>query len=68
MDAPRQETTRHDPAKRRQAVRAGAERGVRLYVAGAELRKAGIDPSGPAPTYRVWASSKGALQVRLYTD
>jgi hypothetical protein len=31
-----------------------------------ELKKAGWDPHGPTPFYRVWGSSRGGLFVRLY--
>jgi len=57
---------RYDAAERRQAKRAGRERGCWLYVPAEELLKAGIDLDGPAPRYRVWGSSRGGLFVRLY--
>ena len=59
--------TRYDPAKPRRSQRAGAEKGVRIYIAAAELRKAGIDPDAEPPDYKVWATSKGGLMVRLYS-
>ena len=63
-----QEQTTYDAARERRAQRHGSERGVRVYLSAAELRKAGIDPHGPAPTYKVWATSKGGLMLRLYTS
>lgn len=43
-------------------------KGVRITIAAAELRAAGIDPEGPAPEYKVFPGSKrdGGLQLRLY--
>lgn len=49
----RQETTRYDAAQRRKGSRVGKERGLRIYIPAAELRKAGIDPHGPEPEYRL---------------
>ena len=60
--------TRYDDAAPRQSRRSGRERGIHIFVPAAELRKAGIDPNGPAPTYRTWGTSKGGVMVRLYTD
>lgn len=59
---------RHDPQKRRRAQRHGKEKGVRIFVAAAELREAGIDPEGPPPEYRVFPGQKrdGGIQLRLY--
>lgn len=61
---------RHDPAKRRRSQRAGKEKGVRIYIAAAELRAAGIDPHGPAPEYRVWpdTTKRGGMRLRLYVN
>lgn len=62
--------TRYDAADRRQSRRSGRERGIHIYIAAAELRKAGIDPDGPPPKYRVWGGSRGdgGVMVRLYAD
>lgn len=64
------EHIRYDAAERRQSRRSGRERGIHIYIAAAELRKAGIDPDGPPPKYRVWGSSRGdgGVTVRLYRD
>lgn len=59
---------RHDPAKRRQSKRSGREAGCWTYIAAEQLAKAGYDPSGPAPFYRVWGSSRGGLFIRLYRE
>lgn len=63
MEAP---VTRHDPARARKAQRYGRERGVRINIAAEELAKAGIDPNGPPPTFRVWPGD-GSVFVRFYT-
>lgn len=57
---------RYDPRRRRKSQRYGRQRGVRIEIPAAELRKAGIDPHGEPPEYNVWATSKGGLMVRLY--
>jgi hypothetical protein len=46
----------------------GREKGCRVYIAADELERAGYDPSGPAPFYRVWGSSRGGLFIRLYRE
>lgn len=64
----RQQITAYDPAKPRRMRRSQREKGGHIYIAAAELRKAGIDPDGPPPTYKVWATSKGGIMVRLYAE
>jgi len=59
---------RHDPALRRQGARSGRERGCWVYIAAEQLARAGFDPLGPAPFYRIWPSSRGGLFVRLYRE
>lgn len=59
---------RHDPALRRQAKRSGAEKGCWTYIAAEQLAKAGIDPGGPAPFYRVWPGKRGSLTMQLYKE
>lgn len=59
---------RHDPAKRRQATRGGRRKGCYVYIAAEQLAKAGVDPNGPAPFYRIWPSSRGGLFIRLYRE
>lgn len=59
---------RYDRARRKQAVRKGAERGCWLFVPAAELTKAGIDPHEPPPFYRVWGTKRGGLVARLYRE
>lgn len=43
----------NDPALRRRTKRAGRERGCWLYIPADDLRRAGIDPEGPPPFYRI---------------
>jgi hypothetical protein len=62
------EGVRYDEAAARQSVRRGRERGVWIFVPAAELRKAGIDPHGPAPKYRTWGRRSGSVMARLYRD
>lgn len=61
---------RYDRARRKRAVRKGAERGCWIFLPADELRKTGIDPHGSVPWYRVWGSSRkdGGLTVRLYRE
>jgi len=65
MDVP-QETTRYDAATPRQSYRYGAERGIRVFIPAAELRKAGFDPHDAPPDYRVWGQKGGGVHLRLY--
>lgn len=58
----------YDPARRRQSARRGREKGCHIYIAADELERAGYDPEGPPPFYRVWGSSRGGLFVRLYKE
>ena len=64
----RQERDSYDPARCRKAQRYGAEKGVRINIPAAELRKAGIDPDGPPPFYKVWGSKSGSVLVRFYRE
>jgi hypothetical protein len=68
MDEHWQETIRYDPGERRQSTRKQREKGVSIFIPAAELRKAGIDPDGPAPEYKLSSNAdKGAtVFVRLY--
>jgi len=47
------ETSRYDRATTRRAVRTGRQKGVTVFIPAAELRRAGIDPDGPAPDYKL---------------
>lgn len=60
--------SRHDPAARRRATRAGRQRGCFIYVPAEVLVANGIDPYREPPWYRVWAGRKGTLLVQLYTE
>jgi hypothetical protein len=57
---------RYDHGMRRQASRAGRERGCHVYIPAEELQKAGFDVDGSAPFYRTWGSPRGSVLVRLY--
>ena len=59
---------RHDQGARRRAQRKGRERGCSVYIAAEQLVRAGIDPSGPAPYYRVWGGARGRYVVVLYAE
>lgn len=58
----------YDSNARRKSTRKQREKGCWLYVPADELRKAGIDPDGPPPLYRVWGSAGGGLRARLYRE
>jgi hypothetical protein len=66
--AARHESYKYDQAARRKSERRGRERGIRVFIPAAELRKAGIDPHGPAPEYKLWGNAdRGAsVFVKLY--
>jgi hypothetical protein len=66
--AARHESYKYDQAERRKSERRGRERGIRVFIPAAELRKAGIDPHGPAPEYKLWGNAdRGAsVFVKLY--
>jgi len=65
---PAQRPGRYDSALRRRSVRRGREKGCHIYSAADELERAGFDPEGPPPFFRVWGSSRGGLFVRLYKE
>lgn len=43
----------HDPALRRRSLRRRRERGCTVYITADDLLRAGIDPEGPPPFYRI---------------
>lgn len=57
-----------DHGRRRKGRRSGREKGIHIYIPARDLRRAGIDPDGPPPEYRTWASTagRGGVRVRLY--
>jgi hypothetical protein len=57
---------RYDQGMRRQSIRKGREKGCSVYIPAEELLRAGLDPDGPAPSYRVWGLARGRTIVRLY--
>lgn len=59
------ESPQYDYARRRRATRAGRQKGCSIYIPADELRKAGHEPGGPLPWYRVWGSPRGVV-LRLY--
>jgi len=59
---------RYDRAKRRLGLRRQRQRGINIYIPAEELAKAGFDPNGPAPAYRVWGAPRGRVVVQLYRE
>ncbi|MGH2835413.1 MAG: hypothetical protein ACRDUT_00115 [Mycobacterium sp.] len=59
---------RYDPATARRSTRKQREKGVWIYVPAVELEKAGFDPEGAPPTYRVWGRHGGGLAGRFYHE
>lgn len=59
---------RYDAQARRKAKRSGREAGCWAYIPAEELQKAGVDPNGPEPFYRVWGTQRGGVFVRLYRE
>lgn len=55
-----------DIARRVRAKRSGRETGCWTYIDGDALATAGFEPGGPLPYYRVWASPRGGIRIRLY--
>lgn len=55
-----EQTTSYDPARARKSDRRGRQKGVYIYLPAAELERAGIDPSGPPPTYRTHGYKRSA--------
>lgn len=43
----------HDSKRRRKASRSGRMKGVKVFIPAEELVRAGIDPDGPPPLYRL---------------
>lgn len=70
MSAPESELPagRYDHGLRRRAQRHGREKGCRVNIPAEELAKAGFDPDGPLPFYRVWGTKRGGVYVRLYRE
>jgi hypothetical protein len=64
------ETSRYDRAERRKSIRAGRQKGVTVFIPAAELRRAGIDPDGLPPEYKLTGSlsrkSSHRVIVSLY--
>ncbi|HWE82788.1 MAG TPA: hypothetical protein VG265_14150 [Gaiellaceae bacterium] len=58
----------YDRVRRRRAQRKQREKGVSLYVPAEELVRAGIDPDGPEPFYRVWGVPGGRVLVNFYDE
>lgn len=61
---------RHDSEARRKSQRHGRQKGLTITIAASELRRAGLDPDGPAFEYRVYPGSKrdGGMQLRFFRD
>lgn len=56
----------YDFARRKKANRSQRERGCWVYIPAEELSKAGVPLDGPPPWYRVWATPRGGVFLRLY--
>lgn len=56
----------YDPQLRRRSQRAGRMSGCYIYISGEELKRAGFQPGGELPLYRVWGRGRGSILVRLY--
>jgi hypothetical protein len=48
---------RFDQGQWKKAQRHGRERGCRVNISAEQLAQMGIDPHGPEPEYRIWAST-----------
>jgi hypothetical protein len=59
---------RYDHAARRKTVRRGRERGCWLYIPAELLEKAGFDPHGEPPWYRIYGGERGRYVVNLYRE
>lgn len=59
---------RYDAGARRRAKRSGREAGCWTYIPAEELTKAGYEPGGELPWYRVWGSKRGGITMRLYRE
>ena len=57
----------YDPARRRRSLAGGRRKGCWIYIPGAELAKAGLEP-GSRPWYRIWGGRRGGVVVRLYRE
>lgn len=58
--------SRFDRFARRRSTRRRREKGVTIYVPAAILTEAGIDVDADPPEYKLWATSKGGVMIRLY--
>lgn len=56
----------YDHGKRRRGVRKGREQGCWVYIPQAELIKADRYTAEHPPHYRLWATERGGVMVRLY--
>jgi hypothetical protein len=68
LSAPASRSGSHDYARRRRSLRKQREKGCSVYIPADDLAKAGIDPDGPPPFYRVWGAPRGSVLVRLYRE
>jgi hypothetical protein len=57
-----------DLAARKRATRAGRRRGCYIYIPAELLEKAGFDPHGPTPWYRIYGGERGRYVVTLYRE
>lgn len=57
-----------DRAQRIRGVRRPRCKGIDIYIDSVALERAGIDPNGPVPYYRVWGAPGGRVVVNLYPE
>jgi hypothetical protein len=65
---PKRPSGRHDPAERRRGTRGQRRKGCFIYIPAEALEKAGYDPQGEPPYYRIWAAPRGRVVVQLYRE
>jgi hypothetical protein len=57
-----------DLAARKRATRRAREKGCSVYIPAELLEKAGLDPHGEPPWYRIYGGERGRYVVTLYRE